>query len=127
MQAGLCPAAPVVASVVASVVTALAETLVATVRRDGGEWQQSFARGKATGPLKKIGAARGSGTTIFFRPDPKIFPSITFDAKRIAAGLEAKAYLHHGLTIEFRDETTGTKETWHYDDGLRAYLAKIVA
>jgi DNA gyrase subunit B len=111
----------------ASVVTALSESLVARVRRDGGEWEQRFARGKAVGPLKKIGAARGSGTTIFFRPDAKIFPEVHFDPKRIAELLEAKAYLHGGLAVEFVDERAGTKETYRYDDGLRAYLQKIVA
>src|SRR5438552_8489393 len=111
----------------ASVVTALSESLVARVRRDGGEWEQRFARGKAAGPLKKVSAARGSGTTIFFRPDAKIFPEVHFDPKRIADLLEAKAYLHGGLAVEFVDERAGTKETYRYDDGLRAYLQKIVA
>ncbi len=111
----------------ASVVTALSESMVARVRRDGGEWEQRFARGKATGPLRKVGAARGSGTTIFFRPDPKIFPDVRFDAKRIAELLEAKAYLHGGLTVEFVDERGGTKAVYRYDDGLRAYLQKIVS
>src|SRR5262245_2867976 len=50
-----------------SVVNALASELVATVKRDGSEYRQSFARGAPTGKLKKIGAARGSGTTISFR------------------------------------------------------------
>src|ERR1700758_4731916 len=68
----------------ASVVTALSESLVARVRRDGGEWEQRFARGKPTTGLKKVGAARGSGTTISFRPDAKIFPDVHFDPKRIA-------------------------------------------
>ncbi|HEY2386067.1 MAG TPA: DNA topoisomerase IV subunit B [Candidatus Binatia bacterium] len=111
----------------ASVVTALSETLVAKVRRDGAEWEQKFARGKAVGPLKKLGTARGSGTTIFFRPDEKIFDHVRFDAKRIAEQLEAKAYLHGGLTIEFRDEAAGTKASFHYEDGLKAYLLKLVS
>jgi DNA topoisomerase IV B subunit len=111
----------------ASVVTALSETLTARVRRDGGEWEQRFARGKATGALKKLGAARGSGTTISFRPDPKIFPDVRFDTKRIAELLEAKAYLHGGVTVEFHDERAGTQAVYRYDDGLRAYLLKIVA
>ena len=110
----------------ASVVTALSESLVAKVRRDGHEFEQRFARGKATTVLKKIGKARGSGTTIFFRPDGKIFPSVKFDDKRIAALLEAKAYLHRGLTVEFRNEVAGTKAVYRYDDGLRAFLAKII-
>ncbi len=111
----------------ASVVTALSEKLVARVRRDGGEWEQSFARGKTASGLKKLGPARGSGTTIFFRPDTKIFPDVRLDSKRIAELLEAKAYLHGGLTVEFHDEHAGTKAVYHYEDGLRAYLAKIVA
>jgi DNA gyrase subunit B/topoisomerase-4 subunit B len=110
----------------ASVVTALSEKLVARVRRDGGEWEQQFARGKAAGALRKVGPARGSGTTVFFRPDPKIFPDVRFDAKRIAGALEAKAYLHGGLTVEFHDEQAGTKAVYHYEDGLRAFLLKIV-
>ena len=111
----------------ASVVTALSEKLTARVRRDGGEWEQSFARGTVATGLKKLGAARGSGTTIFFRPDSKIFPDVHFDAKRIARELEAKAYLHGGLTVEFVDEQAGTRATYHYEDGLRAFLQKIVA
>jgi DNA gyrase subunit B/topoisomerase-4 subunit B len=110
----------------ASVVTALSEKLVARVKRDGAEWEQSFARGKATGTLRKLGPARGRGTTVYFRPDPKIFPDVRFDAARIAEALEAKAYLHGGLTVEFTDERAGTKAVYHYEDGLRAFLAKIV-
>jgi DNA gyrase subunit B/topoisomerase-4 subunit B len=110
----------------ASVVTALSEKLVARVRRDGGEWEQTFSRGKAAGPLRKVGAARGSGTSIFFRPDPKIFPSVRFDARAIAERLEAKAYLHGGLVVEFHDQAAGTKAVYRYDDGLKAFLARIV-
>jgi DNA gyrase subunit B len=110
----------------ASVVTALSEKMVARVRRDGAEWEQTFSRGKATGPLKRVGPARGRGTTISFRPDPKIFPDVRFDARRIAEMLEAKAYLHGGLAVEFVDETSGARHVYRYDDGLRAFLEKIV-
>src|SRR5205823_620651 len=110
----------------ASVVTALAEKLVARVRRDGAEWEQTFSRGKPASALKKVGPARGSGTSVFFRPDPKIFPDVRFDPKRIAELLEAKAYLHGGLTVEFHDEHAGTKAVYRYEDGLRAYLNKLV-
>jgi DNA gyrase subunit B len=111
----------------ASVVTALSKDMVATVKRDGSEWSQRFARGKAVGKMEKRGAARGSGTTIFFRPDPEIFPKTTLDPKTIAERLEAKAYLHKGLTVVFHDETTKGSATWHYEDGIRAYLAKLLA
>jgi len=110
----------------ASVVNALSEKLVARVRRDGAEWEQSFVRGKPSGALKRLGAARGTGTTIFFKPDGQIFPSTRFDPKLIVERLEAKAYLHGGLTIELRDEAAGTAATFHYEDGLRAYLEQLL-
>jgi DNA gyrase/topoisomerase IV subunit B len=111
----------------ASVVTALSEEMVATVKRDGGEWQQAFARGKVKTKLRRLGAARGSGTTIFFRPDRAIFPQVQFDRKTIAERLEAKAYLHRGLTVVFDDEAHGERHTYHYEEGVRAYLAKLLA
>src|SRR5688572_9700139 len=110
----------------ASVVNALSERLVARVKRDGAEWEQTFKRGKAVAPLKKLGPARGTGTSVTFRPDPDIFPSVRFDPKLIAGRLEAKAYLNGGLAIEFVDETTGTTARYQYEDGLRAFLAKLV-
>src|SRR6185437_4144324 len=63
----------------ASVVNALSKELVATVRRDGREYEMRFRAGKPQGPLKKLGPARGSGTTIYFHPDPTIFPKTEFD------------------------------------------------
>ncbi|MBI2964358.1 MAG: type IIA DNA topoisomerase subunit B [Deltaproteobacteria bacterium] len=111
----------------ASVVTALSEEMTATVRRDGAEWQQTFSRGKAKSKLRRVGAARGSGTTIFFRPDREIFPQVEFDPRLIAERLEAKAYLHRGLTVTFAEEARGGSRTYRYEDGIRAYLGKLLA
>jgi len=111
----------------ASVVNALSESLVARVRRDGAEWEQRFARGKPTTKLKKVKAARGSGTTITFRPDSQIFSNTRFDPVRIAERLEANAYLHAGLTVDFVDAGRKTEQRFRYEDGIRAYLQKLVA
>src|SRR5258705_11546208 len=62
----------------ASVVNALSKELVATVKRDGAQWEMRFKQGKVASALKKIGPARGSGTTGFFRPDATIFPQVEF-------------------------------------------------
>src|SRR6187399_226327 len=72
----------------ASVVNALSRDLVATVRRDGHQWEMRFKQGKPAGGLKKIGGARGSGTVVFFHPDPLIFPKIEFDPTLIRERLE---------------------------------------
>src|SRR5947208_5673624 len=56
-----------------SVVNALSRKLVAIIRRDGFEWRQTFKRGRAAGPIEKIGPFRGHGTIITFEPDSEIF------------------------------------------------------
>src|SRR5918994_5708144 len=111
----------------ASVVNALSKELIATVRRDGAEWEQRFKQGKPQGPPKKIGPARGSGTKVFFHPDPGIFPKIELDPAVIRERLEVASYLHKGLKISFEDESEKTKETFEHSEGLLAYLKKIVA
>src|SRR6185369_12474542 len=58
----------------ASVVTALSSSMVARVKRDGFQWEQTFARGVPTAKLKKAAPARGTGTSITFTPDSDIFP-----------------------------------------------------
>ena len=62
---------------------------VATVKRDGHQYQMTFKQGKPTGSLKKVGAARGSGTTVYFKPDPQIFPTVEFDAAIIRERLRS--------------------------------------
>src|SRR5258706_10503393 len=110
----------------ASVVNALSKELVATVRRDGAEWEQRFKQGNPLGSPKKMGPARGSGTKVFFRPDPAIFPKVELDASIIRERLEVASYLHKGLKISFEDESGKDKVTFEHADGLQAYLKKIL-
>jgi DNA gyrase subunit B len=111
----------------ASVVNALSRELIATVRRDGQQWEMRFKQGKPLAGLKKLGAARGSGTTVFFRPDPAIFPKIEFESALIRERLEVASYLHRGVKVTFEDETTDTKSVFQHDEGLVDYLRKILA
>ena len=110
----------------ASVVNALSKELVATSRRDGHQWQLRFKQGKPVGAVKKLGKARGTGTTVMFRPDPKIFPNVQFDADLLAERLEIASYLHKGLKITFADEGRKTKVVHQHEDGLVAYLKRLV-
>ena len=63
-----------------SVVNALSEEMVARVKRDGFEWEQRYVRGEVASKLTKIAPARGTGTSIFFRPDPQIFGKLDFSS-----------------------------------------------
>lgn len=110
----------------ASVVNALSEQLIATVFKDGYEWQQEYSRGKTKTKLEKVKKTKEHGTKIFFRPDTEIFKSIKFSAKRIASMLEEKAFLNKGLRIVFVDEATSSEKEFYFIDGIRSYLAKLL-
>jgi DNA gyrase subunit B/topoisomerase-4 subunit B len=110
----------------ASVVNALSKELVATVRRDGAEWEMRFKQGHPAGTLKKVGSARGSGTTVFFRPDSTVFPKVEFDADTIKNRLEVASYLHSGVRISFDDQTRKEKHVFQHTEGLADYLKKIL-
>src|SRR3954463_10532771 len=111
----------------ASVVNALSTELRASVRRDGTQWEMSFKRGHPTGPLKKIGPAKGTGTTVYFHPDPTIFPKIEFDPALIRERLEIVSYIHKGVKVTFENEAEGKKDVFQHEEGLSDYLRKIVA
>jgi DNA gyrase subunit B/topoisomerase-4 subunit B len=111
----------------ASVVTALCSSMTAVVRRDGFQWEQTFSSGKATSKLRKVGPARGHGTSITFTADPEIFPSPTFEPATIKERLEARAFLHRGLTLVFENEVEKSSQTFRHDRGIAEYIEKLLA
>ena len=111
----------------ASVVNALSRHLEVQVKRDGKEWEQTYQAGIPQDPVKTKGSARGTGTSVYFRPDPKIFgKTIQFDPGLLQDSLDAKAYLHKGLKLTFKDGTTGKTHHYHHEQGLQEYLQKLV-
>jgi DNA gyrase subunit B/topoisomerase-4 subunit B len=114
----------------ASVVNALSRELVATVRRDGATWEQKYKQGAPQGGVRKLGPARGTGSTIFFRPDPTIFPKTTFDAATIRERLEVSSYLHKGIRVVFENEAEEQgqpkREVFQHEEGIGDYLRKIL-
>jgi DNA gyrase subunit B/topoisomerase-4 subunit B len=110
----------------ASVVNALSKELIARVKRDGALWEQHFKQGKPVGQLTKMGPARGTGTTVYFHPDPTIFPKIEFDPALIAERLEVASYLHKGLKVTFDNEATGDRHVYEHSEGLADYQKKIL-
>jgi DNA gyrase/topoisomerase IV subunit B len=109
-----------------SVVNALSRKLVATVRRDGGEWRQSFAKGTPTTKLEHLGTSRGHGTSIYFEPDETIFKTTRFDPEQVRAHLEDMSYIHSGLKITFKNEITGETHDLAHPGGIPEFLARLV-
>ncbi|HZF56255.1 MAG TPA: DNA topoisomerase IV subunit B [Polyangiaceae bacterium] len=111
-----------------SVVNALSELLEVRVLRDGFEHTQTFSRGTPTAKLKRGAPTRKHGTIIHFRPDPEIFGEARqLDPDLVRERLEAKAYLHGGLVITFRDQATGEEVDLVHPNGIADFLPKLVA
>ncbi|MBL8914326.1 MAG: hypothetical protein JNM17_26710 [Archangium sp.] len=52
-----------------TVTNALSSWCTITVQREGAVWKQRYERGRATGPLKRIGKTKTSGTVLEFEID----------------------------------------------------------
>lgn len=111
----------------ASVVNALSKKLVAVIKRGGEQFKMEFAQGQPTTKLLKIqGEVRGTGTTITFTPDPKIFPKIEFNPETLKGRLETVSFLHRGLKVTFVDEQNDTRQTFQHKNGIIDYLGQVL-
>lgn len=111
-----------------SVVNALSKKLTVAVKRGGNVHEMAFANGDRKTPLKVTGKVgkQNSGTRIRFWPDPKYFDTVKLSLSKLRHVLRAKAVLCPGLRVRLHDETAKTKEEWHYEDGLKSYLAEAM-
>ncbi|KQL53978.1 DNA gyrase subunit B [Heyndrickxia shackletonii] len=107
----------------ASVVNALSEWLVVTIKRDGYVYEQRFRDGGIPETtLEKIGKSNQTGTNIHFKPDPTIFSTTTFNYDTLCERLRESAFLLKGLKIEIIDERYGQSDTFHYENGIEAFV-----
>jgi len=87
-----------------SVVNALSEKLEVFVDRDGKRHHMAFVRGHTTTKLEVTGKAKGTGTTVTFKPDPQIFQVLSFNWATLADRLRQLAFLNKGVKITLKDE-----------------------
>src|SRR6266704_276760 len=111
-----------------SVVNALSEKLEVWVDRDGERHHMAFERGDTTKKLEVTGKAKGTGTTVWFKPDTTIFTETRFDYATIANRLRELAFLNKGLTITLKDERKGQRreETFYYKGGLAEFVKWLI-
>jgi len=111
-----------------SVVNALSRNLEVWIRRDGKEYNMSFAGGNRKGKLTvagKVGKAN-TGTTIRFWPDPQYFDTVHFSLTRLRHLLRAKAVLCPGLEVRLDVEKPKESDVWKYSGGLEEYLIEAL-
>ncbi len=119
-----------------SVVNALSEELIVEVARDRALWSQHFSRGDVKSKLKKVKAVSNRrGTTVTFRPDPKIFgKDAAFKASILYRMARSKAYLFEGVKIKWTcdqsllssKEEIPARDELHFPKGLQDYLATVI-
>jgi topoisomerase-4 subunit B len=111
-----------------SVVNALSKNLEIWIRRNGKEYNMSFAGGKKRSKLEVVGTVgkANTGTTIRFWPDEKYFDSANISVSRLKHALKAKAVLCPGLTVRLKVEKPAEKVEWCYSGGLEEYLLEAI-
>src|SRR5271156_2312118 len=120
-----------------SVANALSERMEVEVARGQKLYRMAFERGKPKGKLQDAGKAPNRrGTKVRFRPDPEIFgPNPRFRPERLFKMTRSKAYLFGGVEIRWSCakellrgiENVPEQATFHFADGLKAYLSETLA
>ncbi len=111
-----------------SVVNALSIWMKAEVHRDGGIYTQEYSQGKAKHTVKKIGKSKDTGTIISFKPDPEIFPEISYSWKKILERLRQQAYLTKGVKITVLDQRqSASPESYifYFEGGIVSYVRHL--
>ncbi len=108
-----------------SVVNALSEWLKVTVDIDGGRYEQTYARGAVTTPLRRTGATQRTGTTLTFKPDPEIFEDTTFNYDIVAQRLRELGFLNRGLKITLTDAASKRENIFHYEGGIVSFVESV--
>src|SRR6266849_5869816 len=88
-----------------SCVNALSEALHLEIWRDGGTFEQDYARGVPKHPLERTGkAGRKTGTKLTFKPHSSIMDATKFNFDTLPQRLRELAFLNKGLKITLTDE-----------------------
>jgi len=108
-----------------SVVNALSSYLELEVRRDGGVYTQSYARGVPTAPLEMVGKTKSRGTKITFKPDDTIFEDLDFSYDTVSNRLRELAFLNSGVKITLIDERIDRQSEYFYKGGIVSFVEYI--
>jgi DNA gyrase subunit B len=111
-----------------SVVNALSEWLQVDIHwRDGKLYRQRYARGIKQTELGVAGKAKGTGTTVSFKPDAEIFTELNYSFDTLANRLRELAFLNRGLLITLSDEREEAgraqrSEEYRFEGGINEFV-----
>ena len=108
-----------------SVVNALSKKLVVNIKRDGKLHRQEFSKGIPKSDLEIIKTTNRTGTQVEFWPDDSIFEVTEFNDEILTKRFRELAYLNPKITINFKDQRNGKKESFHYEGGLESFVTDL--
>jgi len=110
----------------ASVVNALSSALKVEVHREGGAFVQEYKRGKPLGPIKRVGKAKDTGTTVVFLPDTEIFKEgIALNFEMVKKQVRDRAYLIARLAFHLTDERSGEAAHYYFEGGITSLVKAL--
>jgi len=110
----------------ASVTNALSEWLDVTVYRDGVVSHIKFANGgHMVVPLEILGKSNKHGSTVRFKPDPKVFTTVDFKWDTIYNHLQESAFLMKKVRFILNDERSNLSQEFYYENGLTQYIGVL--
>lgn len=110
----------------AAVTNALSSYVDVTVYRGGKIHHIRFENGgELVTPLEVLGTTNKHGSTIAFKPDPRVFPDTKFSWDTIYNKLEEKSYLLAGVCFVLKDEKSGNRHEFLCENGLQEYVASL--
>lgn len=112
----------------ASVVNALSEWLIVEVAHNGELVRMEFADGgKKIGKLEHLGKTNRTGSTVRFKPDPRIFSTTEYKYDVVCERAREEAFLLSGIAMVVSDKRNkkNETETYLYEDGLTAFLGYL--
>jgi DNA gyrase subunit B len=105
-----------------SVTNALSEWCEVEVRRDGQVWHQEYEAGRPKTKVTTVGKSKETGTTVTFKPDPKIFEKTEFSFEILSNRLRELAFLNKGIWISIKDERTDKEHVFQYKGGIAEFI-----
>ncbi|MBA3235145.1 MAG: DNA topoisomerase IV subunit B, partial [Chloroflexi bacterium] len=109
-----------------SVVNALSSWMRVESARDGAVWGQEYERGKATGPVKKLGPSGSRrGTRTSFIADTEMFETTDYSFELISQRLRESAYLNKRVWITLIDERNDRERSFYFEGGLQSFVRHL--
>ncbi|WKX02198.1 DNA gyrase/topoisomerase IV subunit B [Candidatus Mycoplasma mahonii] len=105
-----------------SVVNAFSDWLIATVYKNGFEYETIFNGEKIVKNTKKIGPTSKNGTKITFMPSISVFKKASLNYEIIKERMQESSFLISGVEVKLKSEFHGENDTFLSNDGIREFV-----